>query len=97
MLSMKKMRRDMRGAPRRKTLVRAVITHKKHSVHTYPCILKDISETGCQIVGTLLSSVNDRFYLRSEVFNEPRLCAVAWRARHMIGAVFVLYDPPPSS
>jgi hypothetical protein len=89
--------RDLRGAPRRKVLARASITHKKHSVHTYPCILKDLSETGCQLVGTLLSSVADRFYLRSEAFGEPRLCAVAWRSRHMIGAAFVYYDERPDA
>ena len=87
----KKLKRELRGATRQKVLVKAVITHKKHSVHTYPCILKDLSETGCQLVGTLLCSVSNRFYLRSEAFDEPRLCTVAWRSHHMIGAAFVSY------
>ena len=96
MLSFTKKPKELRAAPRRKILVFANITHKKHSADAYPCVLKDISETGCQVVGPQVNSVNDRFYLNSEAFDEPRLCAVAWRSRSMIGATFVVYETPPA-
>ncbi len=80
--------RDRRAAVRRKVLLRAEISAKSSRHYAIPCIVKDVSETGCQIVGTMIDGIKGEFYLKVELFPEPRICMVSRRARHVIGAQF---------
>jgi hypothetical protein len=80
---------EVRRSPRRKVLVSASVSASKTSMMHFPCILKDISETGCQIVGSNTEYVAKVFYLRSSAFEGERKCKVVWRARRIIGAAFV--------
>jgi hypothetical protein len=79
---------DRRIAARRKVLLRAEIIAKSSRHYTIPCILKDVSETGCQIVGTMIDGIKGEFFLKSDLFPEPRVCVVSRRERRIIGARF---------
>ncbi len=80
--------REARRAARKKALVQATISINKSDSQTLPCILKDVSSSGCQIVGSAVDLVNGEFILSAELFDKPRLCAVVWRKKRAIGACF---------
>lgn len=85
--------RDRRIAARRKVLVKAEVMAKSRRHYSIPCILKDISDTGCQIVGTMIEGIKGEFYLKTDLFPEPRMCIVSRRSRRVIGARFQDLDP----
>lgn len=84
---------DRRIAARRKVLLRAEVAAKSSRHYTIPCILKDVSDTGCQIVGTMIDGIKGEFYLKSDLFPEPRACVVSRRSRRIIGARFQDLEP----
>lgn len=54
----------------------------------YRCIVKDVSESGCRLVGVDLDHVRSPFLLRMSQWSRPRECDVRWRARKTIGVAF---------
>ena len=87
-----KKRREKRQRPRQKVLLPAYFSLPRHDLYLQPCILKDVSETGCQVVGRQVESIASSFILHADVFDGPRRCSMAWRSRYMIGARFDAQD-----
>lgn len=54
----------------------------------FNCVIKDISETGCRVVGVDVDTVHSPFLLKSGDWREPRVCDVRWRGRKTIGVRF---------
>jgi len=90
----KRSRRDGRRAARQKVLERAQFWVGKSQMQSYPCILKDMSETGCQVVGSSVELIGNAFKLNTATFSTPRACRVVWRKKRVVGAIFV--DPAPA-
>lgn len=88
MLSSRPQKSDRRIAARAKVLQRAIITLRNGAGYEIPCILKDVSDTGCQIVGTMLDAVGTEFFLKADVFDTPRPCRLMRRSKRVIGAAF---------
>ncbi|MDR3495744.1 MAG: PilZ domain-containing protein [Ancalomicrobiaceae bacterium] len=81
--------REKRRWPRQKVLIPAYFNLPRRDLRLQQCILKDVSITGCQVVGRQVEIIDGNFVLHSDVFEEPRLCTIAWRSRHVIGARFI--------
>jgi hypothetical protein len=60
---------------------------------TFDCILRDISEHGCRLVGVGIDTIRSPFLLVLPGNGRTRRCEVAWRARKSIGVHF-LRSPP---
>lgn len=61
------------------------------------CIVKDISETGCRLVGVDVDTVHSPFLLRAVDWDAPRECDVRWRDRKTIGVRFSVPYPGAKS
>eukprot|EP01037_Dinobryon_pediforme_P019872 gene19872-20375_t len=83
---------NSRLATRHKVLTYAMISPDSPKRVNISCILKDMSPTGCQIVGSSVECVDSRFYIKVSADAEIRECRVVWRRKHMIGARFIDAD-----
>lgn len=83
---------DSRLAMRHKVLTHVLISPDSPKRVNISCILKDMSPTGCQIVGSSVECIDTRFYIKLSADAEIRECHVVWRRKHMIGARFVDAD-----
>ncbi|TBW39056.1 PilZ domain-containing protein [Siculibacillus lacustris] len=61
---------------------------------SFDCILRDISEGGCRLVGVAIDSIHSPFLLTLPGWPAPRHCEVAWRARKSIGVRFGEWATP---
>jgi hypothetical protein len=89
-----KSKSDKRRAARIKVLLRATVSIGRSGLQTYPCILKDVSDTGCQVVGSAVELIGTTFILRAIIFKSPRRCGVAWRTTKSVGAYFLPDELP---
>lgn len=78
---------ERRKAERRGCLAPALAVQLAPS-RRFRCIVKDISETGCRLVGVDLDTVHSPFLLSAEGWQGPRECDVRWRERKTIGVRF---------
>lgn len=53
------------------------------------CIIKDISDTGCRLVGVDVDTLRSPFLLCASDWAVPRRCDVRWRSRKTIGVRFI--------
>jgi PilZ domain len=90
MLAVKKVKKEQRGAKRNKVLLTAFVSATPSAFALIPCILKDLSSTGCQIVGTSTDQFETMFYLRMTEESTPQQCRIVWRRKHVVGAEFVV-------
>ena len=89
MLRPAKAKTDARHYKREKVLQFAHLSTNPKGIPGHPCILKDLTPEGCQVVGTGAEAVEDVFYLSVEGLGDPRKCEVIWRKKNMIGGRFV--------
>jgi hypothetical protein len=80
--------RDKRQAPRRAHLSRGA-AFQATPKRRLDCILKDISDLGCRLVGVGIDGIQSPFVLTLQDDPAPRACEVVWRRRRMIGVRFV--------
>lgn len=87
---------ERRQAERRECLSPAVAVQRA-PMKKIRCIVKDISETGCRLVGVDVDTVHSPFLLRAVDWEAPRECDVRWRDRKTIGVSFSLPHSEPKA
>ncbi len=88
---------DPRGSERRTekrfTRLEAIRVVQIKPPRNYDCVLRDISEHGCRLVGVGIEGIRGPFQMTTGG-THTRLCDVAWRGRKTIGVRFL---PPETS
>ncbi len=82
---------DKRVEPRRKAHIPAFISNLDETFQMR-CIIRDVSEHGCQLVASRVHEIPDEFHLTPVGFEEPLSGRVMWRDRKTMGAVLSLKD-----
>lgn len=95
-------RADHGGAERRTeerfSRLEAATAIQRKPPRSFDCILRDISEHGCRLVGVGIDAIHAPFVLA--LGPRHRLCDVVWRSKKMVGVRFVAVRPadaPPAS
>lgn len=87
--------KERRGGGRVACLLGAVATQVS-PLRNFRCIVKDMSVTGCRVVGVDIDTIQSPFLLRVDNWPAERACEVAWRAKKMIGVRFGEWVKAPS-
>jgi len=82
---------DKRFETRHKAHIPAFISNLDETFQLR-CIIRDVSEHGCQLVASRTHEIPDEFHLTPAGFDEPLNGRVMWRDRKTIGAVLSLKD-----
>lgn len=82
---------EARVAPRRRALKAGVIAFQGHFI-SYPCTLREISETGARLRVDDVRMIPDEFDLLIELDAVEYSCATVWRRQNDIG---VRFTAPP--
>jgi hypothetical protein len=83
---------EKRRGRRLRTLKSATISFK-NGQFTYQCSIRDLSETGAQLVLASTDLVPNRFDLIFEDRSPTRTCNVVWRAPTRLGVQFEAAPP----
>lgn len=98
-------RRDARRRTRERRVARRVprldraFAFQASPLRRFCCVVRDVSDTGCRLVGADIDAIHSRFVLTVPSEGKPpQLCTVVWRQRRMIGVAFAPYgragEPP---
>jgi hypothetical protein len=63
---------------------------------SFACVLRDISEHGCRLVGVGIEAIHSPFQLIAGGAH-TRHCEVVWRSKKTIGVRFVAAEADPAS
>lgn len=78
------LRLERRIAPRRNTCIEATIAA---GLSSFPCIVRNVSETGAKLEVAKVTGIPDRFDLVVPG-HRPQPCRVVWRALKEIGVEY---------
>lgn len=79
---------ESRIAPRRRALKAGIISYSQGNI-TFPCVVKDISDTGARIKTPGDQQVPDTFQLLIELDGLAADCEVVWRNDGQVGVQFI--------
>ena len=83
--------RENRIEHRKRVLIPAFVSDTKDS-YDVACLIRDMSKTGCQLVGEQIVDLPDVVHVVPEGFDAPMVGRIAWRQDKSVGVSFVHED-----
>ena len=79
--------RENRNEHRKRVLIPAFVSDTKDS-YNVACLIRDISKTGCQLVGEHVADLPDIVHVVPEGFEAPMVGHIVWRQEKAVGVSF---------